>query len=48
MTGPSEPEICPKCGSSDVVAGDCRACEEVRKDLEADEASDEEAPDEEP
>ena len=33
-----EPEVCPACGSSDVVDGECQACEEVRLDAEADEA----------
>jgi hypothetical protein len=32
MLPQEEPEICPKCGSSNVVAGDCKTCDEVRQD----------------
>lgn len=28
----TEPELCPLCGSSDVVAGDCNTCAEIREE----------------
>lgn len=32
MKPQEEPEICPKCGSSNVVAGDCKTCAEAAAD----------------
>jgi|GEM_PF-5465069 hypothetical protein len=42
----TEPETCSKCGSSDVVDGECQICAEVQAELDAEEAprDDDEAP----
>jgi hypothetical protein len=29
----TEPELCPVCGSSDVVAGDCQTCTEIDDEI---------------
>jgi hypothetical protein len=45
----SEPETCKVCGSTDVVAGECKACAELLEEEDALEAPDEsEVPDDEP